>query len=171
MLRRVPLPVGMLGEDRSCAWISLCWAGGEFTHVTKQAALFELHFVRWNTNKLRLKASADDCIFWWIWTADHNSILSAQGDEPQPATACDPPQEAKALGSFLFPYHQSPQQALTSPCLWHQLLQSIVLEMHWSSHCSVVVSDCYLFKGIIFKFAFEMLQQTRKLFITMSVII
>lgn len=76
--------------------------------------------------------------------------LSAQGAEPQPATACDPPQDAKALGSFLFLYHQSPQQALTSPCLWHQLLQSIILEMHWSSHCSVIVSDCYIFKGIIF---------------------
>lgn len=43
--------------------------------------------------------------------------LSTQGAEPQPATARDPPQEAKALGSFLFLYHQSTQQALTSPCL------------------------------------------------------
>lgn len=104
MPRRVPLPLGMpsmwwafpgtwqsvtpagstaagmLGgdgaPDTSCAWISPCWPGGEFTHVMKQAALFELHSVRWNTNKLRLKTSADDCIFWWIWTAGHNSALN-----------------------------------------------------------------------------------------------
>lgn len=84
-LCRTPQPAasmadGMLGEDSapdtSCAWISLCWTGGEFTHGMKQTDLFALHFVRWNTNKLRLKPSADDCIFWWIWTVGHNSVLN-----------------------------------------------------------------------------------------------
>lgn len=47
-----------------------------FSCMMKQTALPELHFARWNANKLRLETSAGDCRFWWIWTASHNSALN-----------------------------------------------------------------------------------------------
>lgn len=43
--------------------------------------------------------------------------LSTQGAEPQLAAARGSLWEAKALGSFVFLYHQSTQQALTNSCL------------------------------------------------------
>lgn len=160
MPRRVPLPLGMPGMH----WVFPDKAKQSVTAQEAPACskrgcmgwskLLSLNFILWGEipTKLRLKTSAffdgfvlQDMIRYLI-----SLSLSTQGAEPQPATAHDPRQEAKALGSFLLLHHQSPQQALTSPCLWHQLLQSIILEMHWSSRYSVIVSDCNIFKGIIF---------------------
>lgn len=53
--------------------------------------------------------------------------LWSQRAEPARGSPC----EARALGSSVFLYHQSTQQAVTGLCLWHQLLQSVVLEIRW----------------------------------------